>query len=72
MLSTFEKEHQRLERLVKEIEQIAGDRSDQTAVLNQMAVQLGEFVRNPRKVIRQIRMMQGNISAMSKLDLAGE
>ncbi|MGB4163287.1 MAG: extracellular solute-binding protein [Bacillota bacterium] len=65
MLSTFEKEHQRLERLVKEIEQIAGDRSDQTAVLNQMAVQLGEFVRNPRKVIRQIRMMQGNISAMS-------
>ena len=48
MLSTFEKENQRLERLVKEIEQIAGDRSDQTAVLNQMAVHK-EFVRNGGK-----------------------
>lgn len=65
MLPTFERESERLARLVGEIERIAGDRSDQTAILNQMAVQLREFVNDPRKVIRQIRMMQGNISAMS-------
>ena len=65
MLPTFERESERLARLVREIERIAGDRSDQTAILNQMAVQLREFVNDPRKVIRQIRMMQGNISAMS-------
>jgi ABC-type glycerol-3-phosphate transport system substrate-binding protein len=65
MLPAFERESERLARLVKEIERIAGDRSDQTAILDQMAVQLREFVRNPRRVIRQIRMLQGNISAMS-------
>lgn len=65
MLSTFSEEHERLTRIVEEIECIAGDRSDQTAILNQMAVQLGELIKNPKKVIRQIRMLQGNISAMS-------
>jgi ABC-type glycerol-3-phosphate transport system substrate-binding protein len=70
MLTTFERESERLSRLVGEVERIAGDRSDQTAILNQMAVQLRELVDNPRKVIRQVRMLQSNISALSTWILA--
>lgn len=65
MLPTFEGESERLSRLVSEVERIAGDRSDQTAILNQMAVHLRELVGNPRKIIRQVKMLQSNISALS-------
>ena len=65
MVPTFQKESERLGWIVKEIERIAGDKSDRTAILDQMAVQLRELVNNPKKVIRQIQMLQGNISAMS-------
>jgi ABC-type glycerol-3-phosphate transport system substrate-binding protein len=65
LVVTMEQEHSRLTRIVAEIEAISGDRSDETALLDQMAVQLGELVKSPNKVIRQITMMESNISAMS-------
>lgn len=65
MQPTFEKEYQRLKRIVNDLQTIAGDKSDQTALIDQMAVQLGSLSKKPREVIRQLNMMQSNISAMS-------
>lgn len=65
MVTTFSEEANRLSEMTRRIKAIGGGTSNQTAILDQMVVQLKGLIKNPEDMINQINLMQNNISALS-------
>src|SRR5690554_723320 len=64
MIPAFEKAIFELEDVARTITEISGEKSSESAILERMAVQLKDFVNNPRKIQRNITSFSNNISSL--------
>lgn len=64
MLERFEQEADRLQGVVDEMVSVTGQRSDQTAIINKVIIQLNDFVKKPREVHQRLKEFKDNISAL--------
>lgn len=64
MLPTFKRSAEILREVAQSITDISGEKNDQTAVLERMALQLEGFVKNHRTIQKRLRDFNNNISAL--------
>lgn len=64
MLDTFARSAQVLREVAEDIASISGEKSDKTASLDRMSIQLEDFVANHRTIQRRLGDFNNNISAL--------
>lgn len=64
MLDTFERNANVLRSVSQQITNISGEKSDLIVILDKMAIQLEDFVKNPRTVQERLTSFSQNISAL--------
>lgn len=65
MEGTFKSEGERLTRIVDELKTIAKEKSEKTAIIEKMAVQLNDLSKNPEGIVNRVNVFKSNISALS-------
>lgn len=65
METTFKDEGDRLTRIVEQIKAIAKEKSEKTAIIEKMAVQLKDLAKNPEGIVNRVNVFKSNISALS-------
>lgn len=64
MLDTFARSAETLREVAENIASISGEKSDKTASLDRMSIQLEDFVKNHRTIQRRLGDFNNNISAL--------
>lgn len=64
LLEDFEKNAKILRQVANEITEISGEKSDQTAILERVALQLETFVSNKRTIQKRLKDYSNNIAAL--------
>lgn len=63
-VETLTQESERLTNLCNEMVRITGEKGENTALLEKMAIQAAELAEDPEKVVKQLNQWKSNISAL--------
>lgn len=64
MLEVFERQSEIIASVADQLEEITGERSDQTAILDTMAYQLKDFVKRPETIQRRLDRYKINVGSL--------
>ena len=64
MLEIFKRQSEVIYDVAKQLEQVTGEKSDQTAILNTMAYQLEDFVKRPETIQRRLDTYKINVGGL--------
>ena len=63
-VSTMEQESQRLFKLVDQMVEITGEKGENTAMLEKMAIQAEGLAKDPENIVKELSQLKNNISAL--------